>query len=227
MGPHAGYVYSGAILGETYAAVELPPTLVLMCPNHTGRGVRQSLWASGSWSTPLGPAAIDDELTGALLRDSSLQPDLDAHRFEHAIEVHLPFALARRPDIRIVPITLARLSFDECEALGASLAEAIRAHEREVLVCASTDMSHYLDAETARRLDMLALEAVQAFDPRGLHETVEAHEISMCGYVPTTVAMVAARALGATSAHLVRYGNSGDASGDYQRVVGYAGAIFD
>jgi hypothetical protein len=92
-------------------------------------------------------------------------------------------------------------------------------------VIASTDMSHYLDAEEAKRLDTLAIERVLARDPAGLHRTVEAHRITMCGYVPTTVALAAALRRGASQAQLVRYGNSGERSGDYDRVVGYAGFV--
>jgi AmmeMemoRadiSam system protein B len=225
MGPHAGYVYSGAILGETYAAVKIPPTVVVMSPNHTGRGARQSLWSGGPWLTPNGPVQIDDELAAAIEAKTSATFDRAAHRHEHAIEVHIPFIHACREDARIVPITLGRLDYPDCERLGRALAEVIRAHPTDVLIAASTDMSHYVDAATAERMDRMALDAVLALDPSRLHRTVEEHQISMCGYVPTTVALVAAKALGATTSELVRYGNSGEASGDYDRVVGYAGAI--
>jgi len=225
MGPHAGYVYSGAILGETYAAVEIPPTVVVMSPNHTGRGVRESLWSGGPWLTPDGAVEIDDQLTAAIEAKTPATYDREAHRHEHAIEVHVPFIHARRRDARIVPITLGRLDYPGCERLGLTLAEVIRQHPTDVLIAASTDMSHYLDAATAERLDRMALDAVVALDPKRLHRTVEEHQISMCGYVPTTVALVAAKALGATSSELVRYGSSGEASGDHDRVVGYAGAI--
>jgi AmmeMemoRadiSam system protein B len=113
--------------------------------------------------------------------------------------------------------------------VGQGIATAIAAHERggegRVLLVASTDMSHYLSADVAKELDALALERVLALDPEGLYATVTREDISMCGYIPTTVALVAAVALGATRAELVRYGSSGEVSGDYDRVVGYAGVI--
>jgi AmmeMemoRadiSam system protein B len=94
-----------------------------------------------------------------------------------------------------------------------------------VLIVASSDMSHFVSGDAARKLDLMALERVQQLDPAGLYQVVTRHQISMCGVVPTTIALVAALALGATQASMVRYGNSGDALGDYQSVVGYAGVV--
>ena len=110
-------------------------------------------------------------------------------------------------------------------AIGKGIASAIGDERDQVLLVASTDMSHYISAEEAKQLDALALDRVEALDAEGLVELVEEKDISMCGYLPTAVVIAAARALGATSATLVRYGNSGGASGDYDRVVGYAGLI--
>ncbi len=225
VGPHAGYVYSGSIAAETWARVDVPARVILLCPNHTGLGVRASLWSGGAWTIPGGRVAIDDELRTALLAETTLELDADAHLREHAIEVHLPLLMARRPDARIVPICLARLSVPECRALGEGIARAIAKVGGDVLVVASTDMSHYVSAEVAAARDRLALERVLALDPAGLHGVVERERISMCGYVPTTVALFSAAARGSTTATLVRYGHSGEASGDFERVVGYAGVI--
>ena len=224
IGPHAGYVYSGAILGETYAEVAVPDTVVIMCPNHTGMGVRRSCWHRGRWLLPGGPIDIDEALADALIEHAGLQPDVDAHLREHAIEVHLPFVRALHPGVRIVPIVLGRLRAEDCVELGERIAETIAGRD-DVLVAASTDMSHYLSATRAERLDAMAIERVLALDPMGLHNTVETHAISMCGYVPTTVALAAALSRGASAARLVRYGNSGERSGDFERVVGYAGFV--
>jgi AmmeMemoRadiSam system protein B len=225
VGPHAGYVYSGSIAAETWARVLVPARVILLCPNHTGMGVRASMWAGGAWTIPGSAVAIDEELRTALLAETALELDDDAHLREHAIEVHLPLLIARRADARIVPICLARLPVPECRALGEGIARAIAKVGGDVLVVASTDMSHYVSAEVAAELDQLALARVLALDPAGLHEVVERERISMCGYVPTTVALFCARARGSSTASLVRYGNSGEASGDFERVVGYAGVI--
>jgi hypothetical protein len=223
--PHAGYIYSGSIAAETWAKIEVPARVILLCPNHTGLGVRRSMWSGGAWTFPGGQLAIDDELREALLEHTELQLDDAAHLREHAIEVHVPMIAARRKDARIVPICLARLDARECRALGEGIARAIAAVGGDVLVVASTDMSHYVPADVAAERDGLALARVLALDPEGLHAVVERERISMCGYVPTTVALVCAQARGAASASLVRYGHSGEASGDLARVVGYAGVI--
>jgi len=228
MAPHAGYVYSGAVAGATYARVRVPSQAVVLCPNHTGRGVRRSLWSSGQWNMPGGVVPIAGELARAIHDAADLDDDHAAHLGEHAIEVQLPFLQACRPDVTIVPICLAGLSLRECHELGEGLARAIAASPggaRGTLIVASSDMSHYLPADVAKRLDSLALERVSALDPDGLYDVVTRHDISMCGFIPTTVALVAALRLGATGAELVRYANSGDVSGDYQSVVGYAGVV--
>jgi MEMO1 family protein len=225
--PHAGYVYSGKIAGETYARILVPPVAFVLCPNHTGFGVKRSLWPKGRWSLPGFELQVDDELASSALEHAGLSEDHLAHVREHAIEVHLPFLHALRSDVRIVPLCLAGLSYAECEEVGRGIARAIveweRTHAERVLIVASTDMSHYIPADEARVLDGKALARVRELDAEGLYTTVKREEISMCGYVPTTVALVAARELGSQSATLVRYGNSGDTSGKFDEVVGYAG----
>jgi hypothetical protein len=228
MAPHAGYVYSGAVAGATYARVRVPSQAVVLCPNHTGRGVRRSLWSSGQWNMPGGAVPIAGDLARAIRDAADLDDDHAAHLGEHAIEVQLPFLQGRRSDVSIVPICLAGLSLGECHELGEGLARAISASPggaRGTLLVASSDMSHYVPADVAKRLDSLALDRVGALDPDGLYDVVTRHDISMCGFIPMTVALVAALRLGATGAELVRYANSGDASGDYQSVVGYAGVV--
>jgi AmmeMemoRadiSam system protein B len=190
--------------------------------------VRRSLWAGGAWALPGDEVPIDTGLADRVAERAGLERDREAHLHEHAIEVHLPFVRRCNPDARVVPIVLAGLNVDECRELGLGLAAAVResrARGEAVLLVASTDMSHYVTAETARRLDTLALERVLALDPAGLHATVRRHQISMCGFVPTTCVLFAALELGATRAELVRYGHSGETSGDLQRVVGYAGLV--
>ena len=223
--PHAGYVYSGAVAGAAYARVSVPRRVVVLCPNHTGRGARRSVWPSGAWQLPGGAVPVDAELARLLVAEAHLTPDHAAHLGEHAIEVHLPFLRARRADVSVVPVCLGGLSLAECHEVGHGLARAIRETPDDVLLIASTDMSHYIAAEEARRLDSLALERVLSLDPDGLYEVVTRHDISMCGYIPTTVALVASLELGAKSAKLVRYANSGDVSGDFSAVVGYAGVV--
>lgn len=220
--PHAGYVYSGAIAGAVYARVEVPSRAIVLCPNHTGFGRPVSLWPDGAWRTPLGDVPVDPELVASLSTSPLVEADRAAHRYEHALEVQLPFLQARRKDVSIAPLCLGPLPLDACRALGEVVADAARGG---ALVVASSDMSHYVPADEAARLDRHAIDRVLALDPEGLHRTVRREAITMCGVIPVTVMLFAALALGAREARLVRYGNSGETSGDLDSVVGYAGII--
>jgi AmmeMemoRadiSam system protein B len=228
MAPHAGWIYSGGIAGETWSAVRIPSRVILLCPNHTGHGARRSIWSGGDWLLPTGAVPVDHALTAALAGACGLTPDRAAHEQEHAIEVHLPLLQACRPDVRIAAICLAGLDLQGCAAIGAGLAEVVGSTDEiddRPLIVASSDMSHYISARQAATLDRLALDRVLALDPAGLLATVTQHRISMCGVLPMTATLFAARALGATRAELVRYGHSGERSGDDERVVGYAGVV--
>ncbi|BDG01877.1 AmmeMemoRadiSam system protein B [Anaeromyxobacter oryzae] len=223
--PHAGYVYSGAVAGAVFGRVDVPARVIVLGPNHTGLGrARAALYPEGAWRTPLGEVPVDPGLTRALAAAPGVRPDPLAHLREHALEVQIPFLQRARPEgLSIAALCLAHLSYDECEALGGAVADAALA--AGALVVASSDMSHYIPAEAARAADGRAIERILALDPEGLYDVVHAEEISMCGIIPATVMLVAARARGATRAELVRYANSGDVTGDHRHVVGYAGIL--
>src|SRR5439155_11470927 len=153
-------------------------------------GALVSLWPDGTWRTPLGRVPIDAELTAAVAACPLVEKDREAHRHEHGLEVQLPFLQLRRPDVAIVALCLGPLPFDDCAALGKALADAARA--RPALLVASSDMSHYLPAQEAREKDERALARFLGLDPEGLHQVVRRERISMCGYVPATVMLVAA-----------------------------------
>jgi hypothetical protein len=223
LSPHAGYVYSGAVAGATWARVDVPDRVVILCPNHTGVGQRVAAWPGGPWATPLGRVPVYEEMTREIIDAGLAVPDREAHRYEHALEVQLPFLQLRRPDVSIAALCVAGLPFDRCQEIGEGLARV--AHRHRALVVASSDMSHYVPAEVARKKDHLALERLLALDARGLHEVVSRERISMCGFIPATIMVVAAVAAGAREAELVRYANSGDVTGDDGSVVGYAGVV--
>jgi AmmeMemoRadiSam system protein B len=218
--PHAGYMYSGAIAGEVYRRVEIPARVVILGPNHTGLGATASLWPGGTWRTPLGEVPIDDGLTDALLEAPGVELDDQAHLHEHSLEVQVPFLERSQPHLSIAALCLGPLSFKACEALGVALGKAAAA--AGALVVASSDMSHYISAAEARAKDKLAIDRLLALDPAGLYEVVRRERITMCGFIPATVMLVAAREMGATHAELVRYGHSGEVTGDDDQVVGYA-----
>jgi len=228
MVPHAGYLYSGAIAGATFAAAVLPPRIILLGPNHTGHGKPMAVAAAGEWVTPLGETSIDADLAGEILAaDSGLADDALAHRFEHSLEVQLPFIQVLAAAARIVPICLAPVPLERLLDLGRILARVIRAHTEPILLVASSDMTHYEPGTTARRKDQLALDHICAVDAEGLFSTVVKHNISMCGVVPAVVMLAAARELGGRQGTVIRYGNSGDVTGDQAEVVGYSGVLID
>lgn len=224
--PHAGYIYSGAVAGKVLSQITIPRRVVVLGPNHRGQGSPVALMGQGAWETPLGRVELDSKLTQDLLgRNRLAQDDPTAHLFEHSLEVQVPFLQYLRPDILLTPLCLGGLGFADCAALGHDLAEAIKAAGEAVLMVASTDMTHYESADQAESKDRLAIERMLALDPEGLYNTVLGRGISMCGVIPTTVALAASLALGASDCKLVAYTNSGDTTGDYRQVVGYAGLI--
>ena len=224
--PHAGYVYSGSVAGAVISRVKFKDTFIILGPNHTGKGKPLSIMSEGTWQTPFGEVGIDAELAKHLLSITRhLQEDDAAHLFEHSIEVQLPFLQYFRSGIRIVPITLSVASLDVYKEIGREMARAIKDTGREAVIMASSDMTHYEPHDVAARKDRQAIDAVLRLDEDELFRRVEEHNISMCGAAPVATLISAARELGATSAELVRYQTSGDTSGDYSAVVGYAGII--
>ena len=224
--PHAGYIYSGHVAGAVYARVSIPKYCIILGPNHTGFGAEISIMNQGIWQMPFGDVPIASELADLILGYCpDGEADFEAHIYEHSLEVQIPFLQYRQKALEIVPICLSRLSFEECTSLGHAIAKAISQWESRVLIVTSTDMTHYESQESARAKDSLAIERVEALDPKGLYDTVVVNRITMCGFIPTVVMLIAALDLGARQARLVRYATSGDVTGEYRQVVGYAGLI--
>ena len=226
--PHAGLVYSGSVAGAVYSSIELPGTFILIGPNHTGLGEPVSLMAKGEWETPLGTVRIDEELAAAILSRSRLvREDTLAHLKEHSLEVQLPFIQYLKKEFTIVPIQMMDTRLETCLALGNAVAEAVREQAKKtgVLIVASSDMSHYISAEAAKKKDHKAIQRILDLDAQGLYYTVRDEDITMCGYGPAVAMLTACKALGAKKAELIKYTNSGEVSGDYDQVVGYAGIV--
>jgi len=224
--PHAGYMYSGKVAGETYSRVEIPPVNVVMGPNHTGLGARVAVYPEGVWITPFGEVPVNSDVTSKLLNYYPYTADTTAHLYEHSLEVQLPFlqfCSGFREDLSIVPITFQHISYADCEKAGEGLARSLK--DEESLIVISTDFSHYVSQDEANEMDSFAIDAILNLDPEELYRRVITYNISMCGFVPATVGIVAAKLLGATEAELVMYRTSGDVTGDYSYVVGYAGII--
>jgi AmmeMemoRadiSam system protein B len=221
--PHAGYVYSGAIAGTLFARIAVPGTVLIIGPNHHGTGAAAALYPDGEWVTPLGTTSINPRLNELLLRHSPhIRSDSVAHRLEHSLEVQLPFIQYLRPDVTMSAICLGHGDYASLRDIGRGIAAAIREYGEEVLIVASSDMTHYESAESARDKDHQALERVLALDGKGLLDLCHRRGITMCGVVPATVMLEAALQMGARHADVVAYGTSGDVTGDNEQVVGYA-----
>jgi len=226
MSPHAGLIYSGSVAGLVYSGMEPPDTFVLLGPNHTGMGAKVAMMAEGSWEIPTGSLEIDGGLAESIAsRTDIVSRDEDAHIHEHSLEVQLPFIIETAPGARIVPITIMSASLEELIELGIAVASAVRESGTSVVVVASTDMSHFISEKEARELDQHALDRVLDLDPRGLYHKVLEEGITMCGFMPTVAMLAASKELGATRAELLRYTTSAEVSGDFEKVVGYAGVL--
>ena len=223
--PHAGYMYSGPVAAHVYLSLASeadPESIVIIGPSHTGIGSPLSIMNKGFWKTPLGKVRIDEELSNAILREADfLDVDESAHMREHSIEVQIPFLqYIYGSDFSFVPICMALQDLDSSRDLGRALGKACEG--KDVLILASTDLSHYEDQTSANRKDKLVIAAILNLDEEELQEKVYKNRITMCGYGPVSVALVASKHLGAKGAELLSYHTSGDVSGDYSAVVGYA-----
>jgi AmmeMemoRadiSam system protein B len=229
LAPHAGLIYSGSVAGAVYSSVEPPDTFILIGPNHTGLGAGVSIMSSGRWETPLGTIGIDGPLAAAIRgRSDLIREDDRAHLHEHSLEVQLPFIQYLCPEATIVPIQMLDTRLETCLEVGRAVGEAIKSRgqgENQPLIVASSDMSHYEPAEVARKKDHHAIGHILDLDPEGLYHTVKNNHITMCGYGPAVAMLTACKILGAKNAELIKYANSGEVSGDYAQVVGYAGVV--
>ncbi len=233
--PHAGWQYSGGVAGSLFAAVAVPRRAIILCPNHTGAGARLALFPAGTWRSPLGDVASDPELVERLTTECpAIEIDAEAHasarRPEHAIEVVVPFLHWHRADLAIAAIVVSEGRLEPLRELGRALARVVIAlgGPDEVLLVASSDMSHYEPDAVARELDRKAIAQVERLDEAELLAVCQRERVSMCGRHPAAAVIAAAKELGATRAELIRYATSGDAPiGDRDAVVGYAGMLIE
>jgi len=225
--PHAGLMYSGPVAAYAYNAARRSPyaSVVLVGPSHFVPFDGVSIWPGGSWDTPFGEVPIDGELSAAIRASSSEIADYPAaHAREHSLEMQLPFVAHLMAGVPIVPLVMGRQTRETAMALGKALADAIAARADAVLLVASSDLSHYEDAQTAAVLDRVVADHVEALDPDGLMGALEREPRHACGGGPMVAVLHAARRLGATHARVLRYADSGDVSGDKSSVVGYMAA---
>ena len=230
--PHAGIMFSGPVAAHAYkaAATNNYDVAVLVGPSHFVRFDGVALYPSGAFATPLGPALIDEATAISLGNFGVVTAQPAVHAREHSLEMQLPFIRRLFPHLPIVPLLMGSQTRSTIELLAASLGDALRS--RNALLIASTDLSHYFDAVTAGRLDGEVIDHVERADAAGLMQVFERypeHERGRyvgCGMGPMLSVMSAARALGAGQSRVLRYGHSGEISGDFAGVVGYMAAAF-
>jgi AmmeMemoRadiSam system protein B len=224
--PHAGYFYSGKVAGAVYSKINLPDTIIVIGPNHTGIGAEISIMVEGEWEMPNGSVEIDSSLAKELLSKAGdlAQEDEQAHLHEHSLEVQLPFIQYLKKDFAMVPICMWDHRLSTCKKLGEAIAKVIKSKPPCIIV-ASSDMTHYESQKDAERKDKLAIDKILKLDPENLLKTVMENDISMCGPGPTATMIFACKELGAKKGELVLYNTSAEASGDYSAVVGYAGIV--
>ena len=224
--PHAGYVYSGLVAAQTVCGINIKDNVVLLGTNHTGLGPEFSIMPSGIWQTPLGEVEINAELSNLFLNKSlNLRADILAHQNEHSLEVELPILQYFKKTFKIVPIAVRSLNLGLLKSLAKELAEVISENNliKSTVFIASSDLTHYEPQEIAERKDALAIDAIVALDEDELGRVVNDEHISMCGLAPVVVLIKTAKLLGAKGAQLIKYQTSGQASGEFSSVVGYAG----
>ena len=223
--PHAGYIYSGPIASHAYfklAEDGSPKTVVFFGPNHTGLGGALTIMNEGFWRTPLGDVEVDSEIANKILLETNMiDVNASAHAFEHSIEVQLPFLqYLYGQSFKFVPICFLMQDLLTSREVGEAVAKVLM--EKDALIIASTDLTHYESQESAEKKDNIVINAILNLDEEKLYSNVESYGVSMCGYGPVVALITAAKTLGVKKAELLCYKTSGDVMGDFSAVVGYA-----
>jgi len=227
--PHAGYAYSGPVAANAYfelASDGYPDTIIILGPNHTGYGSALALMDAGVWRTPLGDVEVDTLVAREILHKTNLvDADELAHRHEHSIEVQLPFLQYLYGNkFKLVPICFGMQDLTSAEEVGYALVEVLA--EKNAIVIASSDFTHYESQANAAKKDGTALTAIERMDAKQFLTIVETQNVTACGYGPIASLITTAKGLMAKEAKLLQYKTSGDITGDKSSVVGYAAVSF-
>jgi AmmeMemoRadiSam system radical SAM enzyme/AmmeMemoRadiSam system protein B/AmmeMemoRadiSam system protein A len=226
--PHAGLKYSARIAAGVLRRIKFPKHVIVIGPKHTPLGVEWAVAPHQTWALPGGGIESDFILARKLCQAiPGLEMDAAAHQREHAVEVELPLIARLAPQSKVVGIVIGHGDLPSCRRFAEGLAEVLRSREEMPLLLISSDMNHFATDAENRRLDALALAALERRDPEALHRTVTEHSISMCGVLPAVIVLETLRLLGRLKkAERVAYATSADVTGDTGRVVGYAGMLF-
>jgi len=226
--PHAGYMYSGPVAANGFYKIALdgkPDTIIILGPNHRGFGEDVSIMAEGKWKTPLGELEIDKDMAEDILKNSKIiKNDKKAHQYEHSIEVQLPFIqYIFGKDIKFVPICMTRQDIDTDIEIAKSICSSVV--DKNILIIASSDFTHYESQEYAENVDKQAINAILESNPKKLYDIIYRQNLTMCGPGPITVMLIVCETLGAKKFELLKYATSGNITGMYDQVVGYASLI--
>ncbi len=224
--PHAGYMYSGQVAGHAYKLVEGKQydEVIVFAPSHRAYFSGASVDKKSGYRTPLGTVPINASLVEEIIGTCPLASFYEqAHAQEHSLEVQLPFLQKVLGDFSLIPVIMGDQDIRTCEAIVRCIVELVQG--RTILAVASSDLSHYHPYDQAKELDKKVLDYINGFDPHGLASALGKHRIEACGGGPIITALLLGKELGATKAEVVTYANSGDVSGDYSGVVGYAAGV--
>ena len=227
MVPHAGLSFSGTVAAGTLSLLEIPESVIIIGPKHTRHGVPWAVAPHDSWQLPGGDMAGDPELARLLAEAiPGLELDAEAHSQEHAIEVELPLIRHLAPQAKVVGVAIGNGDLDSCRGFAENLAVVLDQLETPPLLLISSDMNHFATDSENRRLDELALQAMETLDPALLLKTVRENNISMCGVLPAVIVMETLIRRGTLTKHQrTGYATSAETTGDSSRVVGYAGML--
>ena len=222
--PHAGYMYSGGVAATVYAKLPSADIFVILGTNHQSIGSVIAV-SRETWMTPLGAVEVDEAFVDALPKQI-IDVDETAHRYEHSIELQLPFLQFLFDEtFRIVPISIGLIDADTAREVGTNLADTIAQSDKKVVILASSDFTHYEPDETARVKDEYVIEAIKELDVAKFYKRVYERNVTACGVDQIAAMMHAAKKLGATEGRVTKYATSGDIIGDRSSVVGYGGII--
>jgi MEMO1 family protein len=225
--PHAGYEFSGGVAAYSYKAImgRNYKTVIVLAPSHYFSMSGVAVWPSGKFRTPLGDIPVDAELAGQIItsgQNISFKPEVFSK--EHSLEVELPFLQKTLNNFQIVPVIMGQLNYEDCQAFANALAKVI-GNRTDVLVIASSDMSHFHPQAEAEAIDKQTINYVANFDAQGLWNNSSPYDPRMCGIVPVVSTLLYAQARGDKNIKILKYANSGEVTGDKDRVVGYLSAV--
>ncbi len=227
--PHAGYIYSGKTAYKGFSGIKIKDNIIIIGPNHTGLGTGFSVMSEGEYSFNDFSVSVNSELANSIIyeKDSPFVSDDLAHAREHSVEVQIPLLYSLKKDFKVVPIVVSFTSYDDVMSASKVIFNALKKLDMvdDVIIVASSDMSHYEKAETAKKKDDMAIKEILNLNPQGLYSTVMDNKISMCGIMPASIMLNIAKMAGRSNSMLIDYTNSGEVSGDYSSVVGYSSII--